>query len=53
MYATRHGHQVGRVEVVARIGGKLRRLELADEAAWTKVAAADTPNALEQQYPAD
>jgi type III restriction enzyme len=52
-YALRHGHLVGRIELVAKLGGKLRRLDLKDEPTRKKVAGATTPKALELLYPSE
>jgi hypothetical protein len=50
-YSQLHGHLVGRIELVAKLDGKLRRLDLKDEATRKKVAGATTPKALELLYP--
>ena len=52
-YAQLHGYLVGRIDLVAKIGGKLRRLHLKDEPTRAKVAGATTPKALELLYPND
>jgi type III restriction enzyme len=52
-YALRHGHLVGRIDLVAKLDGKLRRLHLKDEPTRKKVAGATTPKALELLYPTD
>ena len=45
-YAQRHGHLVGRIDLVARIDGHLSRIHLKDDTSREAVAAAMTPNAL-------
>jgi type III restriction enzyme len=52
-YAKLHGYLVGRIDLVAKIGGKLRRLHLKDASTRAKVAAVTTPKALELLYPND
>jgi type III restriction enzyme len=52
-YAQLHGYLVGRIDLVAKIGGKLRRLDLKDDLTRAKVAGVTTPRALELLYPND
>ena len=48
-YAQRHGHLVGRIDLVARIDGHLSRIHLKDDTSREAVAAAMTPNALDTE----
>jgi type III restriction enzyme len=50
-YSKLHGHMVGRINLVAELEGRLRRLDLKDEPTRKKVAGARSPNALELLYP--
>jgi type III restriction enzyme len=50
-YAQRHGHLVGRIDLVARIDGRLSRIHLKDDTSREAVAAAMTPNALRLLFP--
>jgi hypothetical protein len=52
-YATLHGHELGSIDMAARLDGKLRRLHLKDAETRAKVAAAASPNALTLLYPTD
>lgn len=52
-YAQLHGHLLGRIDLVAKVDGKLRRLHLKDESTRKQVAQVKLPAALPPLYRAE
>lgn len=49
-YARDNGYMFGRMELLARVGSQMRRLDLKDEAARARIFAVDSPAALKALF---